>query len=75
MTRSLAAGSDRFEVRSRSNSLFPSGRPSGWFAAGKGTTAMMMKGPVQLREKFLFENFVIGVYAQSLSDGGGGGVV
>ena len=52
VTRSLVAGSDRFEGRSRYNSLFPIGRPSGWFPAGKGTTAMMMKGPVQLRERF-----------------------
>ena len=71
VTRRLAAGLDIFEGRSRYNSLFLSGRPSGWFVAGKGATAMMMKGPVQLR-KFLFENFVISVYAQSLSDGGGG---
>ena len=52
VTRSLAAGSDRFEERSKYNSLCPSGRPSGWFTAEEGTTAMMLKEPVQLRESF-----------------------
>ena len=46
VTRGLAAGPDRFEVRSRYNSLPPSGRPSGWLAAGEGPTVMVLKGPV-----------------------------
>ena len=50
--RSLAAGPDRFEGRSRYYSLSPSGRPSGWLAAGEVAVTMMLKGPVQLRESF-----------------------
>ena len=42
----LAAGRDRFEERSRYNSLSPSGRPSGWLAAGEGPTAMVLNGAV-----------------------------
>ena len=45
-TRGLAAGPDRYEGRSRYNSLSPSGRPSGWLAAGEGPTAMVLKGLV-----------------------------
>ena len=44
VTRDLAAEPDRFEGRSRYNSLSPSGRPSGCLAAGEG--------PVQLRNIF-----------------------
>ena len=33
VTRGLAAGPDRFDGRSRYNSLSPSGRLSGWLAA------------------------------------------
>ena len=52
MTRGLAAGPDRFDGRSRYNSLSPSGRPSGWLAAGEGPTATILKRPVQLRDSF-----------------------
>ena len=52
MTRGLAAGPDRFDGRSRYNGLSPSGRSSGWVAAGEGPTATILKGPVQLRDSF-----------------------
>ena len=52
-TRGLAAEPERFKGRSRYNSLSPSGRPSGWLAAGEGPTAIILKGPVQLRESFI----------------------
>ena len=48
----LAAGSERFEGRSRYNSLSPRGRPSGVSVAGEGPTAIILKGPVQLKESF-----------------------
>ena len=69
MTRGLAAGPDRLEGRSRYSSLSPRGRPSGWLSVGEGPTATILKGPVQLR---YFFSFIIGTFAQSLSDGGGG---
>ena len=52
VTRGLAARLDRFDGRSRCSSLSPSGRPSGWLAAGEGPTATILKGSVQLRESF-----------------------
>ena len=48
----LAVGPDRFDGRSRYKSLSPSGRPTGWLAAGEGPTATILKGHVQLRESF-----------------------
>ena len=51
-TRGLAAEPDRFEGRSRHNSLSPNGRPSGVLAAGEGPTTMILKGPVQVRAIF-----------------------
>ena len=52
VTRGLAAGPERFEGRSRYNSLSPRGRPSGVSAAGAGPTAIILKGPVQFSESF-----------------------
>ena len=52
VTRGLAAGPERFEGRSRYNSLSPRGRPSGMSAAGVGPTAIILKGPVQFSESF-----------------------
>ena len=52
VTRGLAAGPDMFEGRSRYNNLSPRGRLSGWLCAGEGPTAIILKGPVQLRESF-----------------------
>ena len=52
VTRGLAAGPERFEGRSRCNSLSPRGRPSGVSAAGVGPTARILKGPVQFSESF-----------------------
>ena len=52
MTRGLAAGSDMFEGRSIHSNLSPRGRPSGWFRAREGPTAMVLKGPVQMRGSF-----------------------
>ena len=52
VTRGLAAGPERFEGRSRYNSLSPSRRPSGVSVAGEGPTAIILKGPVQLSESF-----------------------
>ena len=52
VTRGLAAGPERFEERSRYNSLSPRGRPSGVSVAGEGPTAIILKGPVQLSESF-----------------------
>ena len=52
VTRGLAAGPERFEGRSRYNSLSPRGRPSGVSVAGKEPTAIILKGPVQLSESF-----------------------
>ena len=52
MTGGLAAGRDKFEGRSRYNSLSPRGRPSGWLSARGGPTATILKGSVQLRESF-----------------------
>ena len=50
VTRGLAAGPERFEGRSRYNSLSPRGRPSGVLVTGEGPAAIILKGPVQLRE-------------------------
>ena len=44
VTRGLAAGPDMFEGRSRYSNLSPRGRLSGWLCAGKGPTAMFLKG-------------------------------
>ena len=52
VTRGLAAGPERFEARSRYNSLSPRGRPSRVSVAGEGPTAIILKGPVQLSESF-----------------------
>ena len=52
VTRGLAAGSERFEGRSRYNRLSPTGRPSGVSVAGEGPAAVILKGPVQLSESF-----------------------
>ena len=71
VTWGLAAGPDRFEGRSRYNSLSPRGRPSGWLCAEEGPTATILKVPVQLRESFFFEDFDIGAFAQSRSGCGG----
>ena len=46
----LAEGPERFEGRSRYNTLSPRGRPSGVSVAGEGPAAIILKGPVQLRE-------------------------
>ena len=52
VTRGLAAGPERFEGRSRYNSLSPRGRPSGVSAAGAGPTARILKSPVQFSDSF-----------------------
>ena len=52
VTRGLAAGLERFEGRSRYNSLSPRGQPSGVSAAGAGPTAIILKGPVKFSESF-----------------------
>ena len=52
VTRGLAAGPERFEGKSRYNSLSPRGRPSGVSAAGAGPTVIILKGPVQFSESF-----------------------
>ena len=52
VTRGLAAGPDMFEGRSKYNNLSPRGIPLGWVCAGEGPTAMILKGPVQLRGSF-----------------------
>ena len=52
VTRGLAAGPERFEGRSRYHSLSSRGRPSGVSVAGEGPAAIILKGPVQLRESF-----------------------
>ena len=52
VTRRLAAGPERFEGRSRYNSLSPRRRPSGVSAAGAGPTAILLKGSVQFSESF-----------------------
>ena len=53
VTRDLAAAPERFEGRSRYNSLSPRGRPSGVPVVGEGPTAIILKGPVQLSESSL----------------------
>ena len=58
VTRSLAAGPERFEGRSRYNSFSPRGRPSGVSVAGEGPTAIILKGPVQLSENFSLRTLV-----------------
>ena len=52
VTRGLAAGPERFEGRSRYNSLSPRGRPSEVSVPGEGPTVIILKGPVQLSESF-----------------------
>ena len=52
VTRGLAAGPDMFEGSSRYSNLSSRGRLSGWLCVGEGPTAMILKGPVQLRESF-----------------------
>ena len=58
VTRGLAAGPERFEGRSRYNSLSPRGRPSGASAAGAGPTARILKGPVQFSDSFSLRTLV-----------------
>ena len=58
VTRGLAAGPERFERRSRYNSLSPRGRPSGVSAAGAGPTARVLKGPVQFSDSFSLRTLV-----------------
>ena len=58
VTRSLAAGPDRFKGGSRYNNLSPSGRLSGVLAAGEGPTAMVLKGSGQFRESFFLRTLV-----------------
>ena len=71
VTRGLAAGPERFEGRSKYSSLSPNGRPSGVSAAGEGPAASILKGPVQFSE-FLFEDFIVSAFPQSLADSGRG---
>ena len=52
VTRSLAAGPDRFEGRSRYDSFFSSERPSDMLAAEEGPKVMIFMGPVQFRKSF-----------------------
>ena len=52
VTRGLASGQERFEGRSRYSNLPSSGRPSGVSAAEEGTTASILKGPVQFSKSF-----------------------
>ena len=70
MTRGLAAEPDRFEGRSRYNSLSLSGRPSGWLADRTNSDDFEGACPVEI--KFLLENSAIDAFTQSLSDGDGG---
>ena len=72
VTRCLAAGPKRFEGRSRYSSLSPSGRPSGVSAADEGPTTIILKGPVQFKREFLFEDFIVSALPQTLADSGGG---
>ena len=58
VTRGLVAGPERFEGRSRYNSLSPRGRPSGVSVAGGGPTTIILKGPVQLSESFSLRNLL-----------------
>ena len=58
VTRGLAARHERFERRSRYNSLSPRGRPSGVSAAGEGPTARILKGPVQFSDSFSVRTLV-----------------
>ena len=58
VTRGLAAGPDMFEGRSEYSNLSPRGRPSGWLCAGEGPTAMILKGPVRLRESLSLRTFI-----------------
>ena len=70
-TRGLAAGPDGFDERSRYNSLSTRGRSSGWLCAEEGPTNDDFEGACPVERKFLLEGFVIGAFAQSLSDCGG----
>ena len=72
VTRGLAAGPERFEGRSRYSSLSPRGRPSGVSVAEEGPTAIIVKGPVQFKREFLFEDFIVSAFPQTLADSGGG---
>ena len=58
VTRGLAAGPERFEGRSRYNRLSPRGRPSGVSVAGEGPAAIILKGPVHLRESFFLRTLL-----------------
>ena len=71
VTRGLAAGRDRFEERSRYNSLSPSGSV-GLASHWGGTNSDGFEGSCLAEREFLFENLVIGAFARSLSDGGSG---
>ena len=73
MTRGLAAGPERFEGRSRYNSLSPRGRPSGVSAAGAGPTAMILKGPVKFSESFSSRTLLSAPFRNP--GGYGGGVI
>ena len=63
---------ERFEGRSRYNSLSPRGRPSGVSAAGGGTNNDDLEGSSPVQREFLSENFVVGAFPQPLADSGGG---
>ena len=65
VTRGLAAGPERFEGRSRYSSLPPNGRPSGVSAAEEGSTASILKGPVQFSESFSLRTLLSALFRNS----------
>ena len=69
--RGLAAGPDMFEGRSRYNSLSPRGGSVGLAVCRGGINSNTLEGACPVERKFLFENFVIGAFAKSLSGCGG----
>ena len=62
VTRSLAAGPEIFEGRSRNSNLSPNGRPSGVSAADEGPTASILKGPVQFSESFFLRTLLSAIF-------------
>ena len=72
VTRCLAGAPERFEGRSKYSSLSPRGRPSRVSAAEEGPTATILKDPVQFKREFLFEDFIVSAFPQTLADSGGG---
>ena len=63
MTWGLAAGPDRFEGKSKYNSLSPEGASADLVVCRGGINSEDFEGACPVERKLLFEDFVIGAFA------------